>query len=531
MTSVARAIGRQLHAAGVRHVMGHPGGEVVDLIDGLRLEGLEFILTRHETSAAFMADAMGSLSGIPGVCLATLGPGATNLVTGVAHAHLDRSPVIALAGQLPVDRYEIVTHQKLDLGAIFAPITKWHARVTPSNAIPVTARAIRVATRHRPGPVFLELPSDVPRSDAREASLDTPTIDVATRLDPGAADRAGALVRAAERPVILAGLDALRGCAGEELRALAERWAIPVMVSPKAKGVFREDHPLFLGTIEMLGTGKLFEYIDRCDVVIMAGFEPVELDRDWTATARVVHLGPLPNDDLYYPSHAEVVAPVSVALAALTESLGAPRHARDPGPVAAFRREFVEYVSPARGALTSQQVLAELRRTLPEDAIVTCDVGYNKAVTGQCWPVYLPNTFFMSNGLSSMGYGLPAALGLQLLRPDARVACILGDGGFAMLLGELETAVRRALPVTIVVLVDDALSQIRAGQERKGMPATGTMLRRIDHVALAKAFGAVGRDAETVAECRDAFEWAARQTGPRLIAAYVDPSGYQLGPG
>jgi acetolactate synthase-1/2/3 large subunit len=528
MSSVARAMGRQLHAAGVRHVMGHPGGEVVDLIEGLRLEGLEFILTRHETSAAFMADAMGSLSGIPGVCLATLGPGATNLVTGVAHAHLDRSPVIALAGQLPVDRYEIVTHQKLDLGAIFAPITKWHARVTPNNAIPVTERAIRVATRHRPGPVFLEIPSDVPRADVREASFDPPAIDAATRLEPGAADRAAALVRDAQRPVILAGLDALRGCATEELRALAERGAIPVMVGPKAKGVFREDHPLFLGTIEMLGTAKLFEYIDDCDLVIMAGFEPVEFDRDWTASAKVVHLGPLPNDDLYYASQAEIVAPVSVALAALTEALGAPKHARDAAPIKAFREEFVAYVNPKRDALTSQQVLAELRCVLPEDAIVTCDVGYNKAVTGQCWPVYQPNTFFMSNGLSSMGYGLPAALGLQVLRPNTRVACILGDGGFAMLLGELETAVRRALPVTIVVLVDDALSQIRAGQDRKGIPATGTVFRRLDHVALAKSFGATGREAQTAGECRQAFEWAARQQGPTLIAAHIDPSGYRL---
>lgn len=528
MTSVARTIGRQLHAAGVRHVMGHPGGEVVDLIDGLRLEGLEFILTRHETSAAFMADAMGSLTGVPGVCLATLGPGATNLVTGVAHAHLDRSPVIALAGQLPVDRYEIVTHQKLDLGAIFAPITKWHARVTPGNAGTVTERAIRVATRHRPGPVFLEIPSDVPRGDARDVPIARPAIASATRLEPGAADRAAALVRGAERAVILAGLDALRACATEELRALAERWSIPVMVGPKAKGVFREDHPLFLGTIEMLGTGKLFEYIDGCDVVIMAGFEPVELDRDWTASAKVVHVGPLPNDDLYYQSQTEIVAPVRAGLAALADALGDPKGKGDRDGVAAFRKQFVDYVNPKRDALTSQQVLAELRCALPEDAIVTCDVGYNKAVTGQCWPVYLPNTFFMSNGLSSMGYGLPAALGLQLLRPGTRVACVLGDGGFGMLLGELETAVRRELPVTIVVLVDDALSQIRAGQDRKGMPATGTTFRRFDYLALAKAFGAGGREAQTAAECRDAFAWAAQQRRPVVVAAHVDPSGYRL---
>jgi acetolactate synthase-1/2/3 large subunit len=528
VSTVARAIGRQLRAAGVRYVMGHPGGEVVDLMEGLRLEGLEFVLTKHETSAAFMADAMGAIEGIPGVCLATLGPGATNLVTGVAHAHLDRSPVIAMTGQLPVDRYEMTTHQKLDLGAIFAPITKWHARVTPRNAAAVTERAVRVATRHRAGPVLLEIPSDVPSAETGAGALEPARIDAATKLEPGAADRAAAFIRASARPLILAGLDALRGGASEELRTLAERWAIPVMVGPKAKGVFREDHPLFLGTIEMLGTAKLYEYIDAADLVIMAGFDPVEFDRDWTAPAQVLHVGPLPNDDLYYESQVELVAPVRVGLAALCEAAGAPSRSRDIAAIAAFRKEFWAYVNPWRDALTSQQVLAELRLALPEDAIVTCDVGHNKAVTGQCWPAYRPNTFFMSNGLSSMGYGLPSALGLQLVRPNTRVACVLGDGGFAMLLGELETAVRRRLPVTIVVLVDEALSQIRAGQERKSIPTTGTSFGSLDYPALAAAFGARGREVASAAECREAFAWAGTHDGPTLIAARVDPSGYRL---
>src|SRR5439155_26838947 len=169
MSSVGRVIGERLRAAGVRHVFGHPGGEVVDLIEGFRQAGLEFVLAKHETGAAFMAEAMASTTGRPGACLATLGPGATNLVTGVAHAHLDRAPVIAITGQLPVDRYEIVTHQKLDLRALFAPITKWQARVSAANAAAVTDRALRLALRPRQGPVFLEVPSDVPLQEAADA--------------------------------------------------------------------------------------------------------------------------------------------------------------------------------------------------------------------------------------------------------------------------------------------------------------------------------------------------------------------------
>jgi acetolactate synthase-1/2/3 large subunit len=185
-------------------------------------------------------------------------------------------------------------------------------------------------------------------------------------------------------------------------------------------------------------------------------------------------------------------------------------------------------VAPKRDQLTPQQVLAELRAALPEDALVTCDVGYNKAVTGQCLPMYRPKTFFLSNGLSSMGYGLAAALGLKLLHRDRRVACVVGDGGFAMVMAELETAVRQKLGVTVVVLADDALSQIKAGQERKGYPVTGTTFGRLDYVALARGFGITGYDVRTVEECRAALR-AASTEAPTLIAAHVDPSAYQLG--
>src|SRR5438445_3378156 len=209
MSTVGRIIGDRLHAAGVRHVFGHPGGEVVDLIEGFRQAGLEFVLARQETDAAFMAEAMASSTGVPGACLATLGPGATNLVTGIAHAYLDRAPVIALTGQLPVDRYEIVTHQKLDLRALFAPITKWQARVSASNAAAVSDRAIHVAMRPRRGPVFLHVPSDVPAQDAvAVATIEGTPPSIAT---PGgdAIARARALLSGSRRPLMMAGLDAL----------------------------------------------------------------------------------------------------------------------------------------------------------------------------------------------------------------------------------------------------------------------------------------------------------------------------------
>jgi acetolactate synthase-1/2/3 large subunit len=534
-TTVARLVGEHLRAAGVRFVTGHPGGEVVDLIEGFRQAGLEFVLTRHETTAAFMSEAMASASGIPGVCIGTLGPGATNLVTGVAQAYLDRAPLIAFTGQLPVDRLEIATHQKLDLRALFAPITKWQARLTPSNAAEVTDRALGESLRPRRGPIYIEVPSDVPRQ-APVGAHDAPPPPIVARgaddtsavVDRASAGRAAQLLCDSERPVLLAGMDANdEGVAGP-LRNLAEEWGIPVIVSPKAKGVFREDHPLFLGTIEMLGTAKLYEFIDSSDLVLMIGFDPVEFDRDWTAKAKVVHIGPLPNDDRYYDSAVEVVGPVREGIDALRSAAGKAIPKRSPEEVRAFREAFRAFVTPKRDRLTSQQVLAELRAAMPEDALVTCDVGYNKAVTGQCLPMYRPKTFFMSNGLSSMGYGLAAALGLKLLYRDREVACVLGDGGFAMLMADLETGVRQRLGVIVVVLVDDALSQIKAAQERRGYPVTGTTFGGLDYVAVAKGFGLTGREVRTVAECRVALRERA-SAAPTLIAAHVDPSAYQLG--
>ena len=509
--------------------MGHPGGEVVDLIEGFRAAGLEFVLTRHEAAAAFMADAMATSSGIPQVCVGTLGPGATNLVTGVAQAHLDRSPVIAITGQLPDERYEITTHQKLDLRSLFAPITKWQAHVSPANASDVIDRALRVASQLRRGPVYLEIPSDVSRQEARETRDGVLVPEPDRMLDLLAAGRAVRLLEDCKRPLILAGMDANDERSAAGLRALAEAWSIPVMDSPKSKGVFREDHPLFLGTIEMLGTAKLYELIDTCDLVLMIGFDPVEFDRDWTAAAQVVHLGPLPNDDGYYRSAIEVVGPVHEGIDALLKLAEGPWQKWPAAEIKRIREDFRTFVMPKRPGLTAQQVLAALRAALPEDAIATCDVGYNKAVTGQCWTAYTPKSFFMSNGLSSMGYGLPAAIGLNLLHRDRTVTCVLGDGGFAMTMAELETAARLELPVIAVVLADDALSQIKAGQERKGFPVVGTTFRALDYRAIARGFGIAGYDVTSEAECRDAFAEARGARTPSLIAAHVDPSAYRLG--
>ena len=365
-------------------MFGHPGGEVIDLIEGFRQAGLEFVLTKHETAAAFMAEATATVTGTPGVCLATLGPGATNLVTGIAHAYLDRAPVIALSGQLPAERYEVATHQRLDLKGLFAPITKWQATISAANAAAVVERALRVATRARRGPVYLEVPSDVPKQETVDVALPRFATEHVPAIDDDAIRAAAARLHDSERPLLLVGMDANDDAVAGPLRRLAEAWQMPVMVSPKAKGVFREDHPLFVGTIEGLGTAYLYDFIDTCDLVLMVGFDPVEFDRDWSAKARIVHIGVAPNDDRYYGSEIEIVGPIDAAIERLfAASKAASKVARD--EINAFRDAFTTRLRINAKGLTAQDLLAELRAALPEDALVTCDVGYNKAVSAQCW--------------------------------------------------------------------------------------------------------------------------------------------------
>jgi len=388
-------------------------------------------------------------------------------------------------------------------------------------------RALRTAQRARRGPVHIEVASDVPTQPTVDVALPRFVTEPTTAIDEDAVRTAMARLRGSEHPLLLVGMDANDEAVAGPLRALAEAWSVPVMVSPKAKGVFPEDHELFLGTIEGLGTAYLYDYIDTCDLVLMVGFDPVEFDRDWSARARIVHIGVLPNDDRYYGSEVELVGPIDIALERFRAS-SEPRPKRGREELRAFRDAFVERIRPSARGLTAQQVLAELRGALPRDALLTCDVGYNKAVSAQCWPAYRPRTFFVSNGLSSMGYGLPAALGLKLADPSRSVACVLGDGGFAMSMAELETGVRRGLGVTVVVLADDALSQIKAGQERKGYPVTGTTFGALDYPKLAAAFGIAGIDVTSVEECRAALR-SPPSDRPRLVAAHVDPSAYRVG--
>jgi acetolactate synthase-1/2/3 large subunit len=564
----SRVVARTLKDAGVKFVFGVPGGEVTDLMEGFRNEGIEFVLTRHESAAAFMASATGTLTGVPGVCMATLGPGATNMVTGVAQAFLDRAPVIAFTGQLPLWKMATNTHQALDLQTLYATITKWRFTLEPKGCAAAIAKALDIATAERPGPVYVEVPSDVGSKECEDGDGEVPgssrsrgtTRYLPQSCSPEGIVQAARQLASAKRPMLLAGASAMRARATKELVALSEKAGLPVIVSPQGKSVFPESHSYFVGTLEMLATGYLFDLISSSDFLVTVGFDPVELMGTWQDKPGI-YIDAVPNLDRYYTASVELVGSVRDVLSSLTSSLAAaPEPKWTPEEVASLRDGLYSRIASrdeAAGGSSSQdapgrsepvestaasstpahagssgmfakELFRAMNRVLPRDAIVSCDVGAHKFATGQLWRADAPGSFLITNGLSSMGYGLPSAIAAKLLYPARTTVAVVGDGGLAMYAGEMDTARRLGTAVIIAVCVDNALSLIKMNQQRKGYPAYGSEFSNPDWVKVAAGMGLGTASVDDEQGMEDALREAMRSGGPFLIEARVDPKGYQV---
>jgi acetolactate synthase-1/2/3 large subunit len=344
------------------------------------------------------------------------------------------------------------------------------------------------------------------------------------------------MLAAAKRPVILAGLSAVKAKATSELVALAEKAGMPVIVSPQGKSVFPEDHSQFLGTLEMLGTAYLFQVIASADFIVAVGLDPVEIMGTWPDKPGV-YVDSVPNTDRYYASSVELVGSIKENLSSLVSALDAGQVTPkwQAGEVAAIRKHLDEIVPlPPAGHDKSQgmypkELFQAVNRTLPRDSILSCDVGAHKFASGQLWRPGTPGSFLITNGLSSMGYGLPSAIAAKLAYPERAAVAVIGDGGLAMYAGELDTAVRAGANVIVVVCVDNALSLIKMNQSRKGYPAYGSEFTNPDWVQVAKGMGLRAAHAKTEQEMEGALVEALRSGGPCLIQAVVDPKGYEVG--
>jgi acetolactate synthase-1/2/3 large subunit len=509
---------------GVQYVFGLPGGEIMAFIDACRRAGLQFFLTGHEASAAWMAQVVGEIGGVPGVCASTLGPGATNLCTGVANAFLDRAPLLAVTADIPERSFATMTHQRIALNALFSPITKRSVRIGEGDPGEIVAECLATASAPRPGPVHVSLANDVAvREFAHNGSA--PKISSEPKPRSSSAIREiAARLDSSERPIILVGLGA-RPVDAAAIRLLVDTLAAPFLVTPKAKGILSEDSPLFLGVASGMAIDKdIVETIRTADLVLGIGFDPVECDKTWFMELPILALDSASMAEGDY-NPREAVGSISALVAELTGAISGPKPW--PSTILESRREairrspleLVNCVSPLR--------LTECLRSLfPRDGIVTCDVGSHKLLMGQFWKSFEPGTFFMSNGLSGMGLGLPAAMAAQIMHKDKPVMAVVGDGGMLMMLHDLTLLRELGLPVITIVLVDRSLSLIRVSAERRGLSPYGTDFTPPDFAAVARAFGICGKRAGTLDQVKEAVEGALTSRTPLVLDVAVDYREY-----
>jgi acetolactate synthase I/II/III large subunit len=529
--TVATVLADYLRQAGIAHVFGYPGESVVDFMEAARDAGPAMVAAVREASAAFMAEGAAMRTGRIGACLSTLGPGSTALLNGVAGANLDRVPLLAVSGQVESSREQYWTHQLVDQGRLFAPVTKLAARLEPGSADTVLRKALRTATAERPGAVHLTVTTDtfgMTAGGSGNGGTVPPLARAAATLDFYGEEPLRQL-RAARRPVLLAGGGAVRCGAETALADLASRAGLPVVVGAMAKGVLSEDHPYFAGVLDMAGHQVIWGLLASADLIITAGFDPVELITPWRLDVPVLHVDTTPNTDQVYPAAVEVVGNVAAALSWLLASWqGEPRWSE--AEVAAHRAALRDgwQAGYAAGRLNPSEVVTTVRSAAPSGTVVTTDVGSHKIMAGQAWTAYAPRETLITNGLSAMGFGLPAAIGAAISRPDDPVVCLTGDGGFAMTATELSVAARLGLGLVVVVFSDGSLNRIELHQSSLGYPLTATAVDRIDIPSLAESLGCDGVRTDSVSGLEKALAsaFADGRVRPLVIEARIDTSQY-----
>lgn len=482
-----------LAEAGIERVFGLPGGEVLVLIDELRKAGIDFVLMRHEANAGIAAAVYGKLKRQPGVVLATLGPGAANLMLPIASAYLDQEPLLAISAQLPDELPASHTHQLLPLHDTYQPMCRVVDRITQSNVHEVVSRALASCMKRPFSASYLTM-------SAREAVKPVTTIGSTWRdgastgslVTPAAraADLRSRLA-AAERPMVVAGLG-IDSANSTLLRRWVDEWKLPVAVTPKVKGIVDETTPNFVGVMSgMAADGLMVDALKAADLLIGFGLDPVEVDKTWHAELDIQWVLEARNATGQLPANAPLVDHAML----LNELLAGPAPRQWGEPFAGFQQQRANLLNGsagAAGAMWPGDLIRALAGAVPSETIVTTDVGSHKYLFGQFWPSRHPDTFWMSNGLSGMAYGLSAAIGAKLAHPDRTVLAAVGDGGFSMNAQELETAERIGAPFITVVLEDHSYSLIKLAQENRQLQPYRMDFNPIDNVKMAEACGVAG---------------------------------------
>ena len=519
---------RALEAEGVEHVFAIPGEENLDLLESLRGSNIKLVITRHEQAAGFMASTYGRLTGKAGVCMSTLGPGATNLVTAAAYAQLGAMPMVMITGQKPIKTSKQGQFQIIDVVDMMRPLTKFTKQVVSGDSIPTRIReSFRLAQEERPGATHLELPEDI----AREHSTMPVTEPSATRR-PIAEDKAICkaieAIKGARKPLLLAGAGANRKLTSKMLRQFVEKLGIPVITTQMGKGVVDETGPHFLGNTALSDGDFVHRAIDQADLIINVGHDVVEKPPFFMRPggAEVVHINfnSAQVDPVYFPQ-IEVVGDIANSLWQLKERLDPQEHwsfsdfhrIRD-----ALQKHINEGIQDDSFPIRPQRLVDEIRKVMPEDGILTLDNGMYKIWFARNYPATKPNTVLLDNALATMGAGLPSGMAAKMVHPDRRVMAIVGDGGFMMNSQELETAVRLKLDIVVLILRDDGYGMIKWKQNDMDFQDFGLDFQNPDFVDYARAYGAHGHRVESTAGLGPLVEECYQQGGVHVIDCIVD---------
>jgi acetolactate synthase I/II/III large subunit len=528
--SVAALIVDCLEREGVEYVFGIPGEENIRLTDAINDSTIRFILVRHEQGASFMADIYGRLTGKAGVCAATLGPGAINLLLGVADAQTDSVPMVAITAQGGLNRIYKESHQVVDLVAMFKPVTKWSEMVLTPGAVPEMIRkAFKVAQTERPGAVYIAVPEDI---EAMPAPLEAKPLAVNIVRDeapsPSQIARAAQVLSAAKKPIILAGHGAARNHAQEALIRFSEKLMIPVASTFHGKGVFPDNHPHALGAMGFMRHDYVNFGFDHADVIVAVGYDLQEFPparMNPRADKQIIHIQRYPAE---VDDHYNVTVGIEGAISATLDTLAAavpPKADINPTNLkirALVQQELDEGKADSSFPLKPQRIVADIRAAMDADDIVLVDTGALKMWMARLYPTYKPNTCLISNGLSTMAFSLPGAIAAKLACPDRKVLAVMGDGGFLMNSQEIETALREKIPLVVLIWVDDSYGLIKWKMELELGRSSQIAFTNPDFVKYAESFGATGYRIQAADELLPTLRTALASDTVSVIACPVD---------
>lgn len=525
--STAELTVKCLEKEGVEYIFGIPGEENLSLIDAITKSKIKFITTRHEQGAAFMADVYGRLTGRPGVCMSTLGPGATNLMTGVADANLDGAPLVAITGQVGTDRMHIESHQYLDLVAMFAPVTKWNRQIVrPDTAPEIVRKAFKTAVSGKPGACHIDLPQNIAAMPADGEPLAHIDMDKSF-ASYSSIEKAAEAISKAKNPIILSGNGAIRSKAGRAVLEMAERLDIPVANTFMGKGIIPFTNRHSLWTMGLAGKDYVNRVFEKTDLVIAIGYDIIEYSpRKWNSDGKkkIIHISEQRAEvNRCYLPVVEVIGDISDSI---YEIIRRTNRSEFPEYITKIRQEMVDdyeqYAKDDTFPMKPQKVLYDLRSVMGEDDIVISDVGANKVWVARNYQCYKPNTCIISNGFAAMGISIPGALAAKLVYPEKKVVAVTGDGGFMMNCQELETARRVGTPFVTLIFNDSSYGLIKWKQEIRYKKSACVDFTNPDFKMMAESMGLKGYRVTKASDLIPMLEDAFKQKVPSIIDCTVD---------